>query len=361
MKWVTCSTPWGMPDFRVAHTLLLLIATLFPRALVAQAAPANQAAAQEAAQDSNEPQTQPPVATYKGGEITADELRARLAQIPPQIRAHYLTPEGRKELLDQAIEFELLAIEAKRRGYDKDERVMQQVKRAATQKYIREHIDNKLTREQVSEEEVATYYKAHEREFNVPEQRRGSRILVKSEDEATALISELSKKDLRAFRQTAQRKSLDEGTKLRGGDLRYFDLEGLDVEGKPTVSAELAKAAFALKMRGDIYPTPIKTNAGFSVFMLTGIRPRVERPIDAVAELIRGRLLQQKRKDALDALIAKLKTELKPKVHAELISLIQFKEDGSGPVPPSRDLPKGFPEKRPAAQNHTSEAQGPQK
>ena len=32
--------------------------------------------------------------------------------------------------------------------------------------------------------------------------------------------------DLRAFRQLARDKSIDEATKLRGGDLRYFDNQG---------------------------------------------------------------------------------------------------------------------------------------
>lgn len=289
-----------------------------------------------------------PVATYKGGEVTVSELRDALAALPPEARAQYEGKEGRKALLEEAIKFELLAAEARRRGYDTDERVMQVVRKAATQTLVEERITDTIDEGAVSADDVAAYYKAHEAEFNVPDRRRASRILVKTKEEAVALLKELKGKDLRAFRAAAQHKSLDDQNKLRGGDLLYFDQYGNTESGKAGPAEALAQAAFAIKNIGELAPAPIKTEAGYSVLMLTGKRSGNHDPLETVEPLIRARLVQEKRQEALDALVAKLKTELKPEVFPRRITLVEFNPDAPM-VPKSNKLPEDFPE-RPAAQ-----------
>ena len=55
--------------------------------------------------------------------------------------------------------------------------------------------------------------------------------------------------DLREFRQLARDKSIDDVTKMRGGDLRYFDATARCAAASRTLSVPpaIAKAAFALK------------------------------------------------------------------------------------------------------------------
>lgn len=288
------------------------------------------------------------VATYKGGEITVAELREALASLPPEARAKYEGKEGRKALLEEAIEFELLAAEARRRGYDTDERVLQVVRKAATQTLVQERITDTIDGSTISDADVAAYYKEHEGEFNVPDRRRASRILLKTQEEAAALLKELKGKDLRAFRDAAQHKSLDDQNKLRGGDLLYFDQYGNTESGKAGPAEALAQAAFAISNIGELAPKPIKTEDGYNVLILTGKRPGKHDPLEVVEPLIRARLVQEKRQEALDALVAKLKAELKPEVFPKRITLVEFNPDAPM-VPKSKKLPANFPE-RPAAE-----------
>lgn len=58
----------------------------------------------------------PAVAEGGGITVTADELKARLDEQSPFVRARYATLERKKEFLENLIRFELLAKEAEKNG-----------------------------------------------------------------------------------------------------------------------------------------------------------------------------------------------------------------------------------------------------
>src|SRR5688572_29600967 len=68
----------------------------------------------------------PVVATYLGGTLTADALRARMAEEGPLLRQRYSTPEGKQELLQRMVRERMLASDARQKGYDRDPRVVRQ-------------------------------------------------------------------------------------------------------------------------------------------------------------------------------------------------------------------------------------------
>jgi len=57
------------------------------------------------------------LARFEGGVITADDLKASLEGQPPLRIAQRVTPDGRVALLRELVTYELLVLEAKRRGY----------------------------------------------------------------------------------------------------------------------------------------------------------------------------------------------------------------------------------------------------
>src|SRR5438270_12425179 len=61
----------------------------------------------------------PVVAEVGDEKITADEVRQRLNETSPFLRARYNTVERKKEFLENMVRNELLAQEAIRQGYDK--------------------------------------------------------------------------------------------------------------------------------------------------------------------------------------------------------------------------------------------------
>ena len=286
-----------------------------------------------------------PVAEFEGGVITVGDLEDQIARQSPLMQRRYTVAENRKLLLEKAVRFELLAKEAQRRGFDKDDLVVQAVKQNAVQTLIRKEFDEKITAESITEAEIKTYYDAHLDEFVRPAMRRASHIRVATEAEAKQLLEETKGLDMRKFRQLARTKSADETTKLRGGDLGYFDAKGTPRD--PNAAAPdgvLVKAVFGLKNVGDITPKPLKLHNGFSVAMLTGDRAARERTMQDASDTIRTRLWREKRQAAIDAFLAKLKAELKPELHPELVDHIDFQQEP--PVAKGPGVPKDFPVKK---------------
>jgi peptidyl-prolyl cis-trans isomerase C len=149
---------------------------------------------------------------------------------------------------------------------------------------------------------------------------------------------------MRSFRELARVRSLDEVSKLRGGDLRYFDAKGKPDEAGPSLDPALAKAAFALKTVGDTSGV-IKTDAGFSIVRLTGMRAAHSETVQDADERIRMRLWREQREAAIDVMLADLKRELTPTTHPELLDAIVLQSDA--PTPPNAGLPAGFPHTKP--------------
>jgi len=285
-------------------------------------------------------------ASFKGGAITIGALEDNIAGQNPFMRRRFLTTEAREKLLRKMTRFELLALEAQRRGYGDNPEVQHAVKQNAVQTYIRTEFDDKITAESIADEEIAAYYTEHEDEFVQPPMRRVSHVQLATREEADALLTTAKDMDLRAFRQLAREKSTDERTKLRGGDLRFFDAEGTPRgKGQPTVEAPVVKAAFALGEVGDTQPEVLAVKGGFSIVKLTGIRPPSERSREEADQTIRMRLWRAKRQQTLDDHVAALKAADKPQIDGRLVTLIKFDEPQDSSK--GKGLPDGFPHKRP--------------
>jgi peptidyl-prolyl cis-trans isomerase C len=276
------------------------------------------------------------VATFEGGQVTVGDLEDQIAAQAPFMRDGYKDPAALAALLDKTIRFEVLAREAVRRGYDKNDVVSYAVKQNAVQTLIREEFDEKLKEDSIPAEDVKKYYEEHLAEFVRPALRRASQLLVATEAEAKAVLAEAKAADMRAFRELTRNKSTDQETRLRGGDLRYFDDTGkVHDETAPAVDPALAKAAFALKTVGDT-SAPIKTERGFVIVRLTGLRDAHAETLEQADETIRARLARDRRQAGIDALLQKLRAELKPEVHPELVDAIKLDSHAVMPTAPAR-------------------------
>lgn len=288
------------------------------------------------------------VAHFNGGQITASDLNHRIARMPASMRAQYANEEGKRELYNEILQFMLLSREALRRGYGKRPQVQQALKEHTVQALIHTEIDQKVTAADVDPQAVQAYYNEHEREYNRPEFRRISHVEVESEVQALALLDELRDKDLKAFRQAAQHSSLDTRTRLRGGDLRFFDAQGrapVADNSEPPPAEPLVRAAFAIPHLGALFPKPVVHREHFSVVMLTGKRPAERRTLAEAEEEIRNRLLHQRRQEALAIFIDELKARHRPKVQAERIAWITV---DSSTTPKGNGIPEGFPTNPPS-------------
>src|SRR5712691_3249652 len=217
-----------------------------------------------------------PVVAKVGGEtITAAELKRRLDETSPFLRARYNTLERKKEFLENLIRNELLAQEAQRQGLDKSPAVKEQAKRAMIQELIKKQLDERLSGTDIADGELKKFYDAHLDDFVKPERARVFHILLAANPkERTAakkhaqdLLKDIEarekKGEVNAFQTVAMKESKDQLSAPMGGDLRFLSKEEL----AKAYSAELANAAFEMKNAGD-KAGPIETPAGIELVKL---------------------------------------------------------------------------------------------
>ena len=146
----------------------------------------------------------------------------------------------------------------------------------------------------VSDAEVKAWYQANEARYKQAEQRQASHILIRSEKgasdaslkEAQAKVEELLAQLKRApadFAKLAKQHSQDPGSAEKGGDLGYF--------GRGMMVKPFEDAVFALKENqvSDV----VRSDFGFHIIKLTGIRPERARSFDEVRGEIAAELKRQ--------------------------------------------------------------------
>jgi hypothetical protein len=276
------------------------------------------------------------LATFTGGSIALGDMEDAIATKLPRTRAELAAHGGREHFLEQLIRYDLLVLEAQRRGYATHPQVALATRRAA--------IDAMLARDlavdpaSIPAADVAQFYDAHKGELSRPALRRASHIQLTSEAQARALIATLAGADRRRFAQLAREQSADDHTQRQGGELGYFDQEGKAAEGAPlrSLPRTLVEATFALKNVGDIAAQPVAHDGAFSVVMLTGEMPAMLKPFAKAERGLRERMAEERQARALDDLLAALRKERAPELHAELADAIVLE-----PAKPL-DIPEGF-------------------
>lgn len=132
----------------------------------------------------------------------------------------------------------------------------------------------------VNEEILRGYYENNEDEFGLPEQRQASHILIlvaadaeqNAVDEAQAKIDALAERlgNGESFAELAKQNSQDPGSAASGGDLGLF--------GKGIMDPAFEAAVFALE-EGEV-SEPVRSSFGFHLIKLTGIKDGSVKPFD---------------------------------------------------------------------------------
>ncbi|HEY5675663.1 MAG TPA: peptidyl-prolyl cis-trans isomerase [Myxococcales bacterium] len=273
------------------------------------------AAAAFAACGKSSKSSSPVVAKVGDQVITADEVKERLNETSPFLRARYTTVERKKEFVENLIRNELLAQEAVRQGFDKSPAVKEQAKRAMIQELIKHQLDEKLTGADISEDEMKKFYQLHIDEFVKPERARVYHIFLpatfaKEKAEAkkkmAALLKEIDarekKGEVNAFQGVAQRESKDMASSAMGGDLRFLSRDELTrAYGK-----EMADAAFSIIMPGAI-AGPIETEKGVELVKMQMKTMAMNHSFEESKDSIRQRMARERRSRDYDEWIKKLR------------------------------------------------------
>ncbi|AKU92930.1 peptidylprolyl isomerase [Vulgatibacter incomptus] len=292
------------------------------------------------------------LATIGDETLTVDEVKARMEEQSPFIRARYDSPERKREFVDNLVRFELLAQEAKRRGFADDPEVLSAMKKTMVQKLMRAEFDDNGKAPPVSEQELRAFYDENINDFVKPERVRlshvffaaakgdASRMKVKADaTKALAAVKAKDATDKSAFADLAKTRSDDDASKRAGGDLSFKTREELDAAWGP----ELTAAAFDLKEIGQL-GSVIETDKGYHVVKLTGRQNPLDRPFDTVKAQIEGRLSREKRTKAFDTFVEDLKSQAKVTVNDDLLAQIEVNTGGMpAGMPGGMGMPAGMP------------------
>jgi parvulin-like peptidyl-prolyl isomerase len=248
------------------------------------------------------------VVTVNGKNITDTEVQEVLMQ-GTQGRFDQLPDEKKAEIsqrvIDGLISQELIYADAKKEGVlesteYKNElaKVMERVKVQLASKVWEKRQFDKV---KVNEKDIKAYYKANPEEFTEKSKVRASHILVKTEAEAKAIIKEIgSLKDgaLNAkFAELAKTKSTGPSGP-KGGDLGFF--------GQGQMVPAFNDAAFAMK-KGEVSKTPVKSQFGYHVILVTDKQEAKNLSFDEVKGFIEQKLKVEAFKEQMQNKMQELK------------------------------------------------------
>jgi peptidyl-prolyl cis-trans isomerase D len=175
----------------------------------------------------------------------------------------------------------------------------------------------------LTDADLQSYYDAHKAEFSHEEQVHARHILVMVNDQRTdaqALLRvQEAKKKIEGgadFAKVAAEYSEDTASKANGGDLGYF--------GRHRMVKEFEDAAFSVapgKLVG-----PVKSSFGYHLIQVLDKQPGGQTPFDQAKEMIRARLTAERTRDLAAARAKDLATRLttnKPHNAGELKAFAQ--------------------------------------
>ena len=281
-----------------------------------------------AAPPQNAAELQAPLAKIGDVTITLGEFEERINRQSPYIRARYTSLEQKKEFLDELVRFEILAKEAYRRGYDKDPEVVRTMKQVMIQKLMRDELDAKFTADAIKDADMKASYDANLADYVKPEEVRASAIILKNKAQADRVLLEAkgeAGKTNKGFRDLVQKYSSDDETKLRGGDLRYFDVTAKDVP------APVVKAAFALVNTGDVSGVVDVGTGTYYILKQTGRRKSMTKTFEDAKSQIRNKLFREQRLAAQKDFVTKLRGQATIEINEANLAKVRIDTSNAQP------------------------------
>ncbi len=237
------------------------------------------------------------VARVNGAEITeadmtqaALDFRDQLAQLPEAQR--------RSQLVQHLIDTKLAAAAAEAEGLDKVAEVQHRLETVRERTLQLEFVRAKVLA-QVTDDAMHKRYDEMVKSFVPADEYQAAHILVKTEDEAKAIIADLDKGG--DFAAIAKEKSLDKGSAANGGELGFFD---------PKQMVKSFGEAVAKMKVGTYTETPVQSQYGWHVIKLEATRKQPTPTYDSLAQQIRQQMISEAFATAMQNLRANAKIEI---------------------------------------------------
>jgi peptidyl-prolyl cis-trans isomerase C len=210
-------------------------------------------------------------------------------------RGQKVDSQVKQAITNKLIDSELVYQEAQKLGLDKQADYLAREELSRRELLTSMYLQDFVKKNPISESETKAAYEEYKKAYGDKEYS-ARHILVKTESEAKDIIAQLGKGG--DFAKIAKEKSLDPGSKEKGGDLGWFSPASM-VKPFSDVAINLQK--------GSISTNPVQTQFGWHVIKLIDTRTAQPLPFDKVKDGIQKNLQQRN----LEKMMAELRTKAK--------------------------------------------------
>lgn len=221
------------------------------------------------------------LAVVNGREITDLDINESISRFPKDRQQYLSSNEGRKQLLEQIISFELIYLDSINKGLENDEEYKTQMEIMKREILTQVGIKKLLEDIKVSDEEAKAYYEANKNQFKNQSTVSAKHILVDSEEKAFDIKKEIEAG--KAFEEAAKEYSSCP-SKAQGGNLGNFS--------RGQMVPEFEEAAFSQKI--GVVGEPVKTQFGYHLIKVENKTEEASKAFDEVKESIIARLVQER-------------------------------------------------------------------
>ncbi|MCY6960727.1 peptidylprolyl isomerase [Clostridium brassicae] len=242
------------------------------------------------------------LAIVNGKEITEKDLQTAMLRFPQDRRGFLASEQGKKQLIEQLVAFELFYNYGKDNGIEETETYKEALEATKRELITQLSIENTLKNVELTDKEVEDYYNANKEGFKTPEMVSAKHILVDTEELANEIAGKI--KEGLSFEEAAQEYSTCP-SKAQGGSLGQF--------GRGQMVPEFEEAAFTLEI--GTLSQPVKTQFGYHLIKVENKVEAAQKSFDEVKDMIKGQLMQQRQNHKYMTMVEELKgkysTEIK--------------------------------------------------
>lgn len=264
--------------------------------------------------------------------ITLGDYARTLERMDQFDRLRYQSKERRRELLEEMVDVELLAAEAKRLGIDKDPEAQDAVRTILRDALAAQAREGLPAPAQIAEPDIRAYYEGHLDKFTEPERRRVAAIVMTDRKEAAKVLKDaLKAKTQGEWGELFFKHSLT-APKTRGptspaelaGDIGIVGPLSDPKGGSERVPEAVRVEAFKLKAVGEVVESLVEAEGRHYIVRLNGITPGHKRSLAEADRAIRVLLVQQKMTEREKALEAELRQKFPVEIDEKALAAVKL-------------------------------------
>ncbi len=236
------------------------------------------------------------MARINGRDLTKEEVQNFINMMGNQ-GMQFQNEEGLKKVADELVNQELMFLDAKKQGLDKDEAYLKEVERS-NENLLKQYAINKLLSTiELKDEDLEEYYESHKEHFQKPMQFTASHILVEDEEKAKEIKEKIEAGEVE-FEEAAKEHSTCP-SKDQGGKLGTFQ-EGQMVK-------EFEEAAKTAEV--GVVTDPVKTQFGYHLIKVDDKTDADAASFEEVKDDIQRQVLSLKQQEVYLDNINKISSE----------------------------------------------------